>query len=77
MGHQNQMGKTAPINLKKGFRIHLFVFLLTIPAIWLVWYFTNRTYLWPLWQTLGWPIGIIFHYLGAFVFKNPKAINHP
>ena len=32
MTHQNQMGGTAPINLKKGFRIHLLVFLLTIPA---------------------------------------------
>lgn len=72
MTHLKQMGATAPINLKKGFRIHLLVFLLTIPAIWVVWYVTNRTYLWPLWQTGGWAIGIVFHYLGAFVFKNKR-----
>lgn len=72
MTHQNQMGVTAPINLKKGFKIHLLVFLLTIPAIWMVWYFTDRAYLWPLWQTVGWVICIIFHYLGAFVFKKSR-----
>lgn len=57
---------------KKGFRIHLVIFLLATPAIWLVWYLTGRTYPWPLWSTPAWAIGVLFHYLGVYVFKNPK-----
>jgi thiol:disulfide interchange protein len=65
---------THSINPRKGFRIHLLVFLLTIPAIWIIWLLTEQTYPWPLWQTLGWTIGIWFHYLGAFVFKKSTNI---
>jgi len=72
MTYQNQWGTTTPADAKKGFRIHLIVFLLAIPAIWIVWYFTNRAYPWPLWTTAAWAIGILFHYLGVFVFKKPK-----
>ncbi|MFT3912305.1 MAG: 2TM domain-containing protein [Ferruginibacter sp.] len=61
--------KAAPIEPKKGFRIHLLVFFLVTPAIWLVWYFTDKTYPWPLWTTPAWAIGVIFHYLGVYVFK--------
>ncbi|MFT3682249.1 MAG: 2TM domain-containing protein [Ferruginibacter sp.] len=59
----------AHIEPKKGFRIHLLVFILTVPAIWLVWYLTDTTYPWPLWSTPAWAIGVIFHYLGTYVFK--------
>jgi hypothetical protein len=72
MTYQNQWGATAPVNPKKAFRIHLLVFLLAIPVMWLVWYFTDRTYLWPLWSTGAWAIGVVFHYLGVFVFKKTK-----
>ncbi|GGM96915.1 hypothetical protein GCM10010967_33360 [Dyadobacter beijingensis] len=53
---------------KKGFRIHLLVFVLVTPAIWLVWYFTAQSYPWPLWSTPAWGIGLLFHYLGVYVF---------
>ena len=62
----------ANFDPKKGFRIHLIVFLLAIPVTWIVWYVTDRTYPWPLWATPAWAIGILFHYLGVFVFKKPK-----
>lgn len=64
--------KMAQINPKQGFRIHLFVFVLTVPMLWAVWFFTSRTYLWPLWQSAAWAVGLIFHYLGVFVFKSRK-----
>lgn len=63
----------ASKNPAKGFRIHLLVFLLVTPVIWLVWYLTDQTYPWPIWSTIGWTIGIVFHYLGVFVFKKNKA----
>ena len=63
---------TAHINPKKGFRIHLLVFLLITPATWLVWYLATSTYPWPLWSTPAWAIGVVFHYLGIYVFKKNK-----
>lgn len=73
MTHHTDWSATPPIDPKKGFRIHLIVFLLGVPAIWLVWYLTDRTYPWPLWSTPAWAIGVLFHYLGVFVFKKSKS----
>lgn len=64
------------IQQKKGFKIHLLIFLLATPAIWLVWYLTDRTYPWPLWTTPAWAIGIVFHYLGVYVFKKSNLDKH-
>ncbi len=60
---------TAKEKARKGFRIHLLAFVLVTPAIWLVWYFTGESYPWPLWSTPAWAVGLLFHYLGVFVFS--------
>lgn len=49
-----------------GFKIHFLVFFLLLPVNWIVWYLTDTSYLWPIWPTLGWSLGILFHWLGAF-----------
>jgi 2TM domain len=49
-----------------GFRIHLAVYILVLPVNWVIWYFSNITYIWPIWPTLGWSLGMLFHWLGAF-----------
>jgi hypothetical protein len=49
-----------------GFRIHLVIFVLLMPVNWLAWWFTNTTYIWPIWPTLGWSTGMLFHWLAAF-----------
>ncbi|MCU0432645.1 MAG: 2TM domain-containing protein [Bacteroidia bacterium] len=51
---------------KVGFKIHFTVFLLLTPVNWIIWFLTDTTYLWPVWPTLGWGIGIMFHWLGVF-----------
>lgn len=61
-------GPAAQKNAKLGFRIHLLAFIVLTPIIWLVWYLTDTTYPWPLWTTPGWAVGVLFHYLGVFVF---------
>ncbi|AWK05710.1 alpha/beta hydrolase [Flavobacterium crocinum] len=66
--------KTAHINPKKGFKIHLLVFALTVPVLWLTCLLTDQTYLWPLWQNAAWTVGVLFHYLGVYVFKSKTAI---
>jgi 2TM domain len=60
---------TDPGAQKKGFRIHLLVFVIATPVMWLVWYLTGQSYPWPLWSTPAWLVGIIFHYLAIYVFK--------
>lgn len=72
MTHLANRSTAAPINPLKGFRVHLLVFILTVPALWLVWYFTGSSYPWPIWSTPAWAIGLWFHYLGVFVFKKRK-----
>ena len=45
------------------FRSHLVVYLVTNAALWSIWFFTGRGYMWPVWPMAGWSIGVIFHYL--------------
>lgn len=75
MKREFRSARNAQRNVKLGFRIHFIVFLLINPAIWLVWYLTDTTYPWPLWSTPAWTIGVLFHYLGAFVFKRKTEVN--
>ena len=72
MAHQTNWNTSPSINPKKSFRIHLIVFLIAVPAMWIVWFLIDSTYPWPLWSTAAWAIGIIFHYLGVFVFGKSK-----
>jgi hypothetical protein len=72
MAQQTNWETPVSVNPQKGFRIHLLVFVLATPVIWLVWYLTDRTHPWPLWSTPAWAIGVLFHYLGVFVFKKSK-----
>ncbi|MDH7459996.1 2TM domain-containing protein [Chitinophagaceae bacterium 26-R-25] len=72
MTDQTKWGTSATINPRKGFRIHLLVFLLATPVVWLVWYLTDRTYPWALWSTVAWGVGLLFHYLGVYVFRKTE-----
>ena len=69
MTHSINRQMAAHIAPQKGFNIHLLVFLLLTPATWLIWYLTGTTYPWPIWQTPAWAMGVLFHYLGVYVFK--------
>jgi hypothetical protein len=63
-----------------SFRSHLMVYLLVNAFLWGVWFFSGNTsghdgrYPWPIWTTLGWGLGLTFHYLGAFVFHTTDAV---
>lgn len=72
MTYLAKSSNAAAINPKKGFRIHLLVFLLATPVTWLAWYLTNNSYPWPLWSTPAWVVGLLFHYLGVYVFKKTR-----
>lgn len=56
---------------RASFKSHLVIYLLVNAGLWLLWYFTEgRTYgtgiPWPAWSTLGWGIGLVSHYVGAY-----------
>lgn len=49
-----------------GFKVHFIIFLLLLPVNWIIWLLTDTTYIWPVWPTLGWGLGVLFHWLGVF-----------
>ncbi|NVJ88873.1 MAG: 2TM domain-containing protein [Flavobacteriaceae bacterium] len=53
----------------KGFYVHLFVYLITIPII----IYVNLVFVpgfhWFWFSVLGWGVGILFHWLGVFGFN--------
>lgn len=61
------------------FRSHLLTYLVMVPFFWLVWWFTGGKHYggglpWPVWPTAGWGIGVLFHYLGVYVFDNNNQV---
>ena len=69
---------------RAAFKKHALTYIIINVFLWAIWVFTDfknegvdfthlrwHHYPWPIWTTLGWGIGLAFHYVGAFVF--PKA----
>ncbi|HUR09754.1 MAG TPA: 2TM domain-containing protein [Flavitalea sp.] len=64
---------------RASFRYHLFVYVIVNLFLWSIWYFGNdqgnqSDYPWPVWSTMGWGIGILFHFLGAYVFPKENSV---
>ena len=68
---------------RASFKSHLMVYLIVNAFLWAVWFFNggmerwDQGYMrpWPLFTTLGWGIGLAFHFLGAYVsprFNSPE-----
>ncbi len=60
---------------RASFKSHALAYLIVNLLLWGLWFFNsksyNNVYPWPIWTTLGWGIGLGFHFAGAYVF--PKA----
>lgn len=60
---------------RASFKNHAFVYTVINIFLWGMWFFNQRNYgsgyPWPMFTTIGWGIGLTFHFLGAYVF--PKA----
>ena len=55
---------------KKGFYIHLTVYIVVNIGLVLLWAFAaDRGFPWFVFPLGGWGIGLLFHYLGVFVFE--------
>ncbi|MEI8136580.1 MAG: 2TM domain-containing protein [Bacteroidota bacterium] len=58
-----------------GFKNHLISYLLVNTMLWAMWFFSGREieengFPWPLFCSLGWFFGILWHFMGAFVLNN-------
>lgn len=54
---------------RASFKKHLFSYVavnLFLVAIWLTSSRSGANYFWPVWQMLGWGIGVLIHYFSAF-----------
>ena len=59
---------------RASFRGNLLSYVIVIPFLWAIWFFTGENrhngFPWPVWAMLGWGIGLVFHYLGAYVWTS-------
>lgn len=65
---------------RASFKSHLVTYLIINAFLWALWFFTSNgmhysftgsNIPWPAWTTLGWGIGLAFHYAGAYI--NPRS----
>lgn len=69
---------------RAGFKRHLLSFLIVNAFLWAMWYFDYghnnnfaefpARYPWPIWPTLGWGIGLAFHYVNAYMFPQVNSV---
>ena len=62
-----------------SFKYHLATYLVVNAFFWIIWYFngqqkTDEGWPWPVWPLLGWGIGLIFHWMGAYVLPKENSI---
>ena len=60
---------------KKGFFVHLCVYIVVNIGLVLLWWWTSggSGHPWFVWTLGGWGIGLIFHALGVFVFNKETS----
>lgn len=67
---------------RASFKNHAISYVIVNAFLWALWYFTGNNfngnvwdkYPWPIWTTLGWGIGLAFHFAGAYVFPKVNSI---
>ena len=64
---------------RASFKTHLITYVLINTFLWILWAITgadrNHSGIqWLLWATLGWGIGIVSHYMGAYVYPKSNSV---
>ena len=71
-----------------AFKYHLIIYLIVNAFFWILWAMSNRqsdamqeaipdndsNWPWPVWPTIGWGVGLLFHFLGAYVFPRESSV---
>jgi len=66
---------------RTSFKTHLATYIVINLFLWILWYFTGADkngsgIPWPAWTTGGWGIGLVFHYIGAYVIPKSNAVDN-
>jgi len=61
------------------FKSHFVTYLVMTPFFWGIWLLTGAHTTgsglpWPIWPTAGWGIGVLFHFLGVYVFPKYNLV---
>jgi hypothetical protein len=64
---------------RASFKKNLITYLIVNAFLWGIWYFTNGRHShdgwpWPIWPTVGWGIGLLFHFFGAYVYPETNSV---
>jgi hypothetical protein len=62
---------------RASFKSHFLTYVVVIGFLWSMWAFMGRENdgrPWPLWPSLGWGIGIVMHFLSAYVFPRENSV---
>jgi len=71
---------------RASFKKHLLTYIIVNGFLWALWFFSNDdhdysdqmfdhyNFPWPIWSTLGWGIGLAFHYAGAYIFPKTNSV---
>jgi hypothetical protein len=71
MTDQNDKREAAVrrVMAKRGFRLHLAIYLAVNTLLVVIWAFSGEGYFWPIFVMLGWGIGLAFHGWSVFLRK--------
>lgn len=64
---------------RASFKGHFAAYLIMSLFFWAIWYFTGGRYYdsgipWPVWPMLGWGIGVLSHYVSAYVAPRSNSV---
>jgi hypothetical protein len=72
---------------RASFKTHAVTYIIVNAFLWGIWYLSTsghydfdmedihiRIFPWPLWCTLGWGIGLAFHFAGAYIFPRANSV---
>lgn len=64
---------------RASFKYHIVTYILVNSFLWVMWFLNGKHYTgngfpWPVWPMMGWGIGMLFHFLGAYVFPKQRIV---
>jgi sterol desaturase/sphingolipid hydroxylase (fatty acid hydroxylase superfamily) len=64
---------------RASFKTNLITYLIVNAFLWVLWYINTGKQNpggipWPVWPTLGWGLGLLFHYFGAYVYPEANSV---
>jgi 2TM domain len=71
---------------RASFKTHAVTYIIVNAFLWAIWFMSgNRHEIsfsnigwgnvpWPLWSTLGWGVGLAFHFAGAYIFPQANSV---